>query len=142
MFGCEVGLSDHTMGIGAAVAAVAFGASVIEKHFTLKRADGGVDSTFSMEPDEFKALVDESEIAFQALGTVQYGITHVEEKSKMFKRSLFAVKDIEPGEIFSTDNVKVLRPGSGMAPKYYKMVLGKMSKSFISKGMPLTWELL
>src|SRR5207244_4349673 len=120
LFNCHVGLSDHTMGIGAAVAAVALGARVLEKHFTLRRADGGVDSAFSLEPEELKALVVETERAFLALGNIQYGVQKVEEKSKFFKRSIYVSKDIKVGEIFSKENIRVIRPGDGLAPKFYE----------------------
>lgn len=141
LFDCPVGLSDHTMGIGVALTAVALGARVIEKHFTLSRADGGVDSAFSLEPDELKSLVIESERAFQALGKISYGIQEAEEKSKLFKRSVYAIKNIAAGELFTKENIKVIRPGLGLAPKYYEEVLGKTSKVDISKGSPLNIEM-
>ncbi|RYZ23483.1 MAG: pseudaminic acid synthase [Chitinophagaceae bacterium] len=142
MFGCEVGLSDHTMGIGAAVAAVALGASVIEKHFTLRRADGGVDSAFSLEPEELKALVVETERAALALGHVQYGVQKSEEKSVNFKRSLYAVADINPGEEITEKNVQSKRPGFGLHTKYYDQVLGKKAKELIKKGTPIQFDLI
>lgn len=142
MFKCHVGLSDHTMGIGAAVAAVALGATVIEKHFTLNRADGGVDSAFSIEPDEMKSLVVESERAFLALGEVKYGVQASEKMSLRFKRSLYAVRDIAQGEKFTTDNVRVIRPGDGLQPKYFDQVIGKVSSSSIQRGTPLSWDLI
>jgi len=134
---CVIGLSDHTMGIGASIASVALGARVIEKHFTLSRADGGVDSAFSMEPEEMKALVEESESAFLALGKVQLTIQKVEEKSKMFKRSIYAVKDIAEGEILTRENIRIIRPGDGLEPKYYEMLIGIKAKSDIKRGTPL-----
>lgn len=140
LFNCYVGLSDHTMGIGASVAAVAFGARVIEKHFTLNRADGGVDSTFSLEPKELEALVVESERAFLSLGQIQYGIQPAEEKSLRFKRSIYIVKDIKIGEKFSNDNIKVIRPGDGLSPKYFEKLLGSVCKVPLLKGTPLTWN--
>lgn len=139
-FGCEVGLSDHTLGVGAAVAAVALGASVIEKHFTLSRADGGVDSTFSLEPGELAMLVAETERAQQALGEIHWGGTAAEEKSKVFRRSLYVVKDIQAGETFTPDNVRAIRPGLGLAPKYLDRILGKSSRRNLAKGSPLTWD--
>jgi pseudaminic acid synthase len=142
MFNCHVGLSDHTLGIGVAVASVALGACVIEKHFTLNRGDGGVDSTFSMEPEEMRLLVIESERAFQALGRIQYGVQESEQKSLMFKRSLFVVKDINSGEEFTKENIRVVRPGSGIPPKYYETILGKKSKLNLKAGTPLTWKIL
>lgn len=135
---CIIGLSDHTMGIGASIASVALGARVIEKHFTLNRADGGVDSAFSMEPAEMKALVVESERAFLALGKIQLTIQKAEEKSKVFKRSVYIVKDIKAGEAFTKENIRVIRPGDGLAPKYYHGIIGKKAKSDINKGTPLT----
>jgi pseudaminic acid synthase len=142
MFNCHVGLSDHTMGIGAAVASVALGSRIIEKHFTLSRADGGVDSTFSIEPDELKMLVVETERAFQSLGQIQYGVQKAEIKSLDYKRSLYVVKDIELGEKFSAENVRVIRPGYGLAPKFYDLILKKSARQKIVAGTPLTWELL
>ena len=125
------------MGIGASIASVALGARVIEKHFTLSRADGGVDSAFSMEPEEMKALVVESESAFLALGKVQLTIQKVEEKSKMFKRSIYVVKDIKAGEKFTKENIKVIRPGDGLEPKYYEELLGKRTNTNYETGTPL-----
>jgi len=134
---CLVGLSDHTMGIGASVAAVALGARVIEKHFTLRRSDGGVDSAFSLEPEELKALVTETERAYLALGTIQYGVQKIEEKSIFFKRSIYIAEDIKAGEIFTEQNLKVIRPGDGLAPKFYFQVLGKKATRDYKKGTPL-----
>lgn len=139
---CFIGLSDHTMGIGAPVAATALGAKVIEKHFTLSRADGGVDSTFSLEPHELHALVVETERAFLAMGQPQFGIQKKEKKSKNFKRSIYVAKDIKKGELFSTENLRVIRPGNGLEPKYYDMVLGKNANRDLSAGTPLTFEAL
>lgn len=142
LFKCHVGLSDHTMGIGVAIASVALGARVIEKHFTLRRSDGGVDSTFSIEPEELESLVIESERAFLALGTVYYGVQEVEKKSLRFKRSVYVTKDIKAGEVFTTDNLRVIRPGDGMEPKYYEILIGKTAKIDIKLGTPITWEML
>jgi pseudaminic acid synthase len=141
LFGCQVGLSDHTMGIGVAVASVALGATVIEKHFTLNRADGGVDSTFSMEPTEMQALVLESERAWQSLGRVNYGATDAEEKSKVFRRSLYVVEDVKKGEQFTANNVRAIRPGYGLAPKFLEKALGRVARSDIKKGTALSWDL-
>lgn len=135
---CLVGLSDHTMGVGASVAAVALGACVIEKHFTLRRADGGVDSAFSLEPEELKQLVIETERAWQALGTVQYGVQKAEEKSRFFKRSIYVSENIKAGEKFTEANLKIIRPGDGLAPKYWEEVLGKRSVRDLEPGKPLT----
>jgi pseudaminic acid synthase len=142
IFDCAVGLSDHTMGIGASVASVALGASVIEKHFTLNRADGGVDSAFSIEPDELKALVVESERAQLALGKVQYGIQKAEKDSKKYKRSIYIAKDVKTGEALTMKNLQVIRPGFGLAPKYLDLVLNRTIGQDLKAGTPLTWELL
>ncbi|MGI8584324.1 MAG: pseudaminic acid synthase [Chitinophagaceae bacterium] len=140
MFHCHVGLSDHTMGIGAAIASVALGAKVIEKHFTLSRADGGVDSAFSMEPSEMKALVVESKRAFLALGNVEYGIQTAEEKNVRFKRSIYVTRDIKEGDIFTNENIKVIRPGDGLPSRYLNLILGKKSRKNLHRGIPLTWD--
>lgn len=140
--GCEVGLSDHTMGIGAAIAAVALGATVIEKHFTLSRTDGGVDSAFSLEPNELKAMVVETERAWQALGKVSYGPTRAESKSINFRRSLYIVKDIRHGDALTAENVRAIRPGMGLPPKYYELVLGWRVNRAIKAGTPLSWDML
>ncbi|MGE5468482.1 MAG: pseudaminic acid synthase [Ignavibacteria bacterium] len=142
LFGCEVGLSDHTMGVGAAVAAVALGASVIEKHFTLDRKDGGVDSAFSLEPGELRALVVETERAWQALGEVRYGPTEGEKASLAHRRSLYVVRDVKAGEPFSAENVRAIRPGLGLAPKHLEAVLGKIASRDIRRGTPMSWDLL
>ncbi|MEJ7645270.1 MAG: pseudaminic acid synthase [Chryseolinea sp.] len=140
LFQCHVGLSDHTKGIGSSIAAVALGARVIEKHFTLRRSDGGVDSAFSIEPDELKALVEESERAFLAMGEISYGVQKVEQKSLQFKRSMYAVKNIEAGEKFSKENVRVIRPGNGMKPMFYDIILGRQASKPLKAGTPLTWD--
>jgi pseudaminic acid synthase len=134
---CIVGLSDHTMGIGASVAAIALGARVIEKHFTLRRADGGVDSAFSLEPEELKALVTETERAYLALGKIQYGVQKIEEKSIFFKRSIYISEDIKEGDLFTEQNLKIIRPGDGLAPKYYFQIIGKKATKDYKKGTPL-----
>lgn len=138
---CIVGLSDHTMGIGASIAAVALGARVIEKHFTLRRADGGVDSAFSLEPEEVKSLVIESQRAFLALGEIQYGIQTSEEKSLFFKRSIYASKNIKKGEMLGPENMKIIRPAKGLAPKYWDIVVGKKAQVDIASGTPLSLNL-
>ena len=139
-FGCEVGLSDHTMGLGAAIAATAVGATVIEKHFTLQRSDGGVDSAFSLEPHEFAQLRIETERAWQALGRVVYGGTEAEEKSRAFRRTLYIAKDLRAGDVLSAENVRIVRPGFGLAPKYYEIVIGKRVNRDIAAGTPLQWD--
>lgn len=141
-FDCEVGLSDHTMGIGAAVAGVALGATVIEKHLTLCRSDGGVDSSFSMEPAEIAQLVTETEHAWQALGRVNYGPTAAEAPSLQFRRSLYVVKDVKAGETLTADNVRAIRPGLGLAPKFLDQVLGRRAAVDISRGTPLAWNIV
>jgi N-acetylneuraminate synthase len=142
LFGCEVGLSDHTMGMGVSVASVALGATVIEKHFTLNRADGGVDSSFSMEPAEMTQLVVETERAWQALGRVAYGPTAAEEKSIVFRRSLYVVKDLQAGDVLSEDNVRAIRPGLGLPTKYLEQVLGKIVKQSVARGTALSWKMM
>ena len=137
---CLVGLSDHTMGIGASVAAIALGARVIEKHFTLRRADGGVDSAFSLEPEELKNLVIETERAFLALGEVKYGIQKAEENSLFFKRSIYVARDIKIGEKFTELNLKVIRPGNGLAPKYWDELIGKTCTKDLKAGTPLRFQ--
>lgn len=141
-FGCQVGISDHTMGIGVALGAVALGATVIEKHFTLKRADGGVDSSFSMEPDELRQLVVESERVWQSIGSVSYGPTEAEMNSLVFRRSIYIVEDVEKGEIISATNVRRIRPGLGLSPKYFNDVLGHRFSKNLKRGTPLAWDLI
>ncbi len=141
LFGCEVGLSDHTMGIGAAVAAVAHGATVIEKHFTLRRADGGVDSAFSLEPEEMRLLVTETERAWQSLGSVSYGPTQAEKSSLVFRRSLYVVADVKAGDVFTRDNLRAIRPGYGLPPKYLDRFMGKRATRDIVRGSPLSWDM-
>ncbi len=140
LFNIEVGLSDHTLGIGASIAGIALGATVIEKHFTLSRADGGVDSTFSMEPDEMKLLVEEAFKAWQALGKVSYGTTEKEKASIRFRRSIYIVEDIKEGEEFTPENIRVIRPGEGLSPKYHEILLGKRASCDIKRGTPMSWE--
>lgn len=142
LFQCQVGLSDHTMGLGVSVASVALGATFIEKHFTLDRSDGGVDSTFSMEPAEMKMLVEETQKAQLALGHISYGPTEKEKASLQFRRSLYVVKDIEAGEILTKENVRAIRPGLGLPPKYYDLVLGRTAKTDIARGTALSLDLL
>lgn len=142
LFGCEVGLSDHTAGIGVAVASVALGASIIEKHFTLRRADGGVDSTFSMEPAEMASLVEETRRAWQALGAVTYGCTPAEETSRGYRRSLYVAADMRAGEAFTKENVRSIRPGLGLPPKFLPEVIGRKAVRPLTKGMPLSWDLI
>lgn len=141
-FGCEIGLSDHTLGIGVPIASIALGATVIEKHFTLSKKDGGVDSSFSLEPFEMKELVRETRKAWQALGKINYGPIGEEVKSLVFRRSVYAVKDIKVGEVLTSENVKVVRPGLGLSPKYYKDILNKQAKRDIARGTGINWEMV
>lgn len=141
-FQCLVGLSDHTEGIGAAIASVAYGAVVIEKHFTLSRKDGGIDSAFSLEPDEMKQLVQETKRAWRAMGKVFYGPTEAEISSLRFRRSLYIVKDIKKGERLTKDNLRPIRPGFGLPPKYYEELLGKKINNDVNRGTPMSWRLL
>lgn len=141
LFQCEVGISDHTLGIGTAIAAVAMGATVIEKHFTLSREDGGVDAAFSMEPEEMKQLVEESENAWQALGKVEYGISEKEKDSLKFRRSLYIVEDMKAGDVITEKNMRSIRPGMGLSPKYYDVLIGKKVKKTERKGTYINWDI-
>lgn len=141
-FGCQAGLSDHTLGCGAAIASVVLGATVIEKHFTLSREEGGVDATFSLEPEEFKTLVDETKKAKQAIGQVYYGPTEAEKASMKYRRSLYISQDMKKGDRLTTENLRIIRPGFGLAPKYYEILLGKKVNKDIDRGTPVTWDVL
>ncbi|HXG28419.1 MAG TPA: pseudaminic acid synthase [Nevskiales bacterium] len=141
-FACQVGLSDHTLGLGAAIASVALGATVIEKHFTLSRDEGGVDSAFSLEPKELSALVEETARAQQALGTVRYGPTEQEKKSLQFRRSLYIVKDLKAGDVLSPENLRAIRPGLGLPPKYLEALIGRRVKCDVKRGTPASWDLV
>jgi len=141
LFECEVGLSDHTLGIGTAVAAVALSATVIEKHFTLSRAAGGTDSAFSIEPHEMTNLVIETKQAWESIGQVKYGPTVSEQPNLKYRQSLYITHDMKAGEIFTTDNLRSIRPGLGLAPKYYEVVLGRKVNQNVKKGEPVTWNL-
>ena len=142
LFDVEVGLSDHTMGVGVAVASVALGASVVEKHFTLARSDGGVDSAFSLEPEEMAALVVETERAWRAIGQVRYGPTEAERKSLMFRRSIYVSKDISAGQLFDETNIRIVRPGDGAPPSLYSEMIGKIARKNYSAGTPLSLDQL
>jgi N-acetylneuraminate synthase len=142
LFECEVGLSDHTMGIGVSVASIALGATVIEKHFTLSRSDGGVDSAFSMEPIEMTQLVSETERAWQAMGKISYGLTNSEKQSIGFRRSLYIVKNLKKGDLLTLDNVRAIRPGFGLPTKYLDKILGRPIKIEVNRGTPLSWDLI
>lgn len=139
-FGCKAGLSDHTMGSAVAVAAVALGATTIEKHFTLARADGGPDGSFSMEPHEFKQMVQDIRTVELALGGVCYDLTEKQKENKVFRRSLFVVENIAAGEVFTEQNVRSIRPGHGLPTKYYEILMGRAAKKTYTKGTPLTFE--
>ena len=141
-FDCEIGLSDHTMGLGAAVAAVAHGATVIEKHFTLRRADGGVDSTFSLEPEELRALVTETERAWQSLGEISYGPGDAEKNSLIFRRSIYIAADLKAGDVLTDKNLRCVRPGLGLPPKFYDELLGRRVNQDVKKGTPMAWKLV
>lgn len=141
-FQVEVGLSDHTMGVGASVAAVAMGATVIEKHFTLARTDGGVDSAFSLEPHELRSLVTETERAWQALGKISFGPTAQEKPSLQFRRSLYVALDLKAGDTLNKENLRAVRPGLGLPPKHYDELLGKKVKRDVKRGTPLSWDLI
>ncbi|MBN8235729.1 pseudaminic acid synthase [Halobacillus kuroshimensis] len=141
-FSCPVGLSDHTLGIGAAVGSVALGASVIEKHFVLDRSEGGVDASFSLEPSEMKQLVQESKNVWQAMGRISYGDTPEDERARNYRRSLYISKDVKKGETFTDENIRAVRPGYGLLPKYKSVFLGKRAPFAISKGTPLSWNML
>ena len=140
LFDTEVGLSDHTMGIGVAVASVPLGASVIEKHFTLARSDGGVDSTFSLEPHEMQNLVVETKRAWQAVGNICYGPTEAETNSLVFRRSIYVASDINKGDLFTSKNIRIVRPGDGAPPQLYQQLLGKNAKRAYKAGTPLSLE--
>jgi len=137
LFDCEVGLSDHTPGIGVAVAAASHGATMIEKHFTISRKDGGVDSQFSLEPSEMKALVIETKRAWQSFGDIQFGPTESEHQSMIFRRSIYFSKDLKKGDIVTKTNIRCVRPGYGLEPKYYDSILGKRVNTNVSKGDPV-----
>jgi len=141
-FGAAVGLSDHTTGSAVAVASVGLGACVVEKHMTLSRGDGGPDAAFSMEPDEFRQMVDDIRVAEAALGKPFYGRTPKQEDSIVFRRSLFVVEDVRPGEVFTEKNVRSIRPGVGMHTRHYEEILGKTATKAIERGTPLSWDLV
>ena len=142
LFGTQVGLSDHTMGIGVSVASVALGATVIEKHLTLSRDDGGVDSSFSLEPSEFAALALETNRAWESIGSVRYGPTKAELKNIMFRRSIYVSKDIQIGDRFSSENLRIVRPGHGLPPYLLDSLLGKVSAKEFKAGTPLNFDQL
>jgi len=143
LFGCTVGISDHTLGVGVSIAAVALGAEIIEKHFTLSRAkDKSPDSFFSIEPDDLKMLVSQTAIAREALGSVRYGLPYGESTMKSFRRSLFVVKDMYEDQAFSEKNVRSIRPSNGLPPKYLPIILGRKASEKIEKGTPLSWDLI
>jgi pseudaminic acid synthase len=142
LFNCQVGLSDHTLGVGVSVASVALGATIIEKHFTLSRAEGGVDAAFSLEPAELECLVNETERAWLALGKVSYEPSEKEKASLQFRRSLYVAEDMKTGDVFTTKNVRVIRPGYGLHPRYFDEVLGKTVSCDVKKGTPVKRELL
>ncbi len=142
LFDCQTGLSDHSLGTAVAVASVALGATVIEKHLTLSRAAGGVDAAFSLEPAELAQLVCDTRLAWQALGGVCYGPTENEKLSRRFRRSLYIARDLEAGEQLTTENLRCVRPAEGLAPRYLEIVLGRVVRRAVKKGTPLSWELI
>ena len=142
LFNCEIGLSDHTMGCGVSIAATAFGATIIEKHFTLCRADGGVDSSFSMEPYELLQLREETMRAWESIGCIKYGPSLDEKKSLMFRRSMYVAQDMKAGDIFTHENLRCIRPGFGLPPKYLEILIGKHVGCDVTAGTPMSWELL
>ena len=141
-FDVPVGLSDHSMGIAIPIAAVALGACMIEKHVTLNRSNPSPDSAFSLEPNEFKMMVDSIRTTEECLGSVSYELTEKERSSRCFRRSLFAAKDIQVDERFTSENIRVIRPGYGLKPKHLKSVLNRRAKSMIRRGTPLAWDLI
>ncbi|MDX8364349.1 pseudaminic acid synthase [Cytobacillus sp. IB215665] len=142
LFNCEVGLSDHTIGLGVPIASVALGATVIEKHFTMSRTDDGIDSPFSMEPDEMKMLVTEVRKAWRSIGKVSYGPTEGEVSSLLHRRSIYITEDLNAGEMITEKNIRIIRPGYGLEPKYYDILLGKRVKESVKKGTPVSWKML
>lgn len=141
-FGCEVGLSDHTLGLGAAVAATALGATVIEKHVTLSRREGGVDAAFSLEPPELKQLVTETNAGWQARGSVTFGPSPDEVGSLVFRRSLYVCEDLGAGEVLTARNLRAIRPGRGLPPKFIDELLGKRVTRAVKRGTPMSWDLI
>lgn len=142
LFDCEIGLSDHTLGIGVSIAAISHGASIIEKHFTLDRSEGGVDAAFSLEPEEMKNLVIEAKNAWESLGQIKYGILKSEHNSIKYKRSIYVSKNVKKGDIINEENIRIIRPGYGLNPRYYDQVIGREFKKNITKGTPLDWQLI
>lgn len=141
-FDLPVGLSDHTLGIAVPIAAVALGACAVEKHYTLRRADGGPDSAFSLEPEELQAMVAQIRVAERAIGKVRYGASEAERGNTVFRRSLFVVEDVKSGEKFNARNVRSIRPGNGLAPREYTRVLGRRAKRDVPRGTPMNWDLI
>lgn len=141
-FGLAIGLSDHTMGCGVAIAAIALGAVLVEKHFTLRRADGGVDSAFSLEPEEFRRLREEADRAWQAMGRITYGGTSAEEKSRIYRRSLYIGRDLKAGEPLTAESLRIIRPGHGLPPKFYDELLGRCVRNDVSAGTPVRWDMI
>lgn len=141
-FGCKVGLSDHTLGIGVSLGAVALGATAIEKHLTLRRSDGGADAAFSMEPDEFLSLVMEGKSIEQALGNSEWRMQPSEAESRRLRRSLYVVQDVSAGDLINLENVRAIRPGGGAPPKLLDQILGKTFLANYSAGTPVSLEMI
>lgn len=142
LFECEIGISDHTLGIGVSIASIALGATIIEKHFTLNCSDGGVDSSFSLDPTGMKEMVEESKRAWLALGSIKYGPTSCESNAVERRRSLYITEDVKAGGRLTTTNMRRIRPGKGISPKYYNILLGKKLSRDAQKGTPLSWDLI
>ena len=142
LFNCEIGLSDHTLGIGTSIAAISHGASIIEKHFTIDRSEGGVDSAFSLNPTELNSLVVESKRAWESLGSVKYGPTKDEENSLIFRRSIYIAEDVSKGEKLTNKNLKIVRPSLGLSPRYFNTLLNKKVIKDVKKGTPFNWDLV
>jgi len=141
-FKCEIGFSDHSMGIGASIAAAALGSKVIEKHFILSRKTVTPDSFFSTEPGELKELVDNIRIVEKAMGRVHYGLSRGEKSSRIFQKSLFVVRDIKKGEVLTDINVRSIRPAAGLKPKYFNVIMGKKAKKDVPRGTPFSWDMI
>ena len=142
LFGVQVGLSDHTLGIGVSIAAIALGATVVERHLTLRRSDGGADSAFSLEPEEFAMLVKEGQSAIQSLGNAQWSMQDSEKESRRLRRSLYVVKDVKAGDSVTSANLRAIRPGAGASPKYYEEFIGRHFKFDVKAGTPMSLDLI
>lgn len=140
LFNCNVGLSDHSKGNVAAITAVSLGAKVVEKHLCIRRSDGGPDSSFSMEPDEFKIMVESIRICEDAIGSINYSLSESERQNLKFRKSIFAIKDICVGEVLTEENIRIIRPGNGLKPKYFESIVGRKTRNYIKRGTPIIWK--